>query len=148
MIGTYLKRSLNIDAGFTLIELVVVLGIFGILMVAGTEFFIQVIKNSNQATMQNEVRQEANKIMQDIVNEARKPGATYTSLNNLYTVSSGVLSKTGYGTISSRIVFVNLSISGSPILVTLTVQNDPVRFVRSDFQATVTLTQTVTPRQY
>lgn len=133
--------------GFTLIELVVVLGIFGILMVAGTEFFIQVIKNGNQATMQNEVRQEANKIMQEVVNEARKPGATAANLNTIYTVNSGVLSKNS-NIFSSKAVAVNLNISGSPILITLTVQNAAGALARSDFQATVTLTQTVTPRVY
>ncbi len=127
--------------GFTLIELVVVLGIFGILMVAGTEFFIQVIKNSNQATMQNEVRQEANKIMQDVTNEARKG----TPLS-IYTVDvNGVFNKNGVPISSTSVAVTQWQIVGNT--VTLTVQQAS-RFVRSDFKATVTLTQTVTPRVY
>lgn len=127
--------------GFTLIELVVVLGIFGILMVAGTEFFIQVIKNGNQATMQNEVRQEANKIMQDVANEARKG----TPLS-VYTVDAdGVFNKNGIPISSASVAVTQWQIVGNT--VTLTVQQAS-KFVRSDFQAKVTLTQTVTPRVY
>lgn len=127
--------------GFTLIELVVVLGIFGILMVAGTEFFIQVIKNGNQATMQNEVRQEANKIMQDVANEARKG----TPLS-VYTVDAdGVFNKNGVPISSASVAVTQWQIVGNT--VTLTVQQAS-KFVRSDFQAKVTLTQTVTPRVY
>lgn len=130
-----------IKKGFTLIELVVVLGIFGILMVAGTEFFIQVIKNSNQATMQNEVRQEANKIMQDITNEARKN----SNFASLYSLNSGVLSKNGVPISSTSVAVTQWLISENTI--TLTVQQASM-FTRSDFQASVTLTQTVTPRVY
>ena len=55
--------------GFTLVEMVVVIGLFGLLMVAGTEFLIQVIQNGNRAQMQSEVRQNASAIMQDIISD-------------------------------------------------------------------------------
>ena len=129
-----------------MVELIVILAVFGVLMLAGTDFFIQVIHNSNRAAMENEVRQNASKIMQDITNEARKPGATAASLNSIYTVSGGVLSKNGLS-LSSTAVAVNLSITGSPIVITLTVQQ-AAGYTRPDFQATVTLTNTVTPRVY
>ncbi len=58
--------------GFTLIEMVIILAIFGILLVVGTDFLIQTIKSSNRSAMENEVRQNANQIMQDIGAEARK----------------------------------------------------------------------------
>lgn len=52
--------------GFTLVEILIVIGVFGILMIAGTDFLIQVVRNGNQAAVQNEVRQNASKILQDI----------------------------------------------------------------------------------
>lgn len=55
-----------------MIELVIILGIFGVLLLAGTDFLIATIKNSNRSAMENEVRQNANRIMQDIEAEARK----------------------------------------------------------------------------
>lgn len=63
--------------GFTLVELIVTLGIFGVVMIAGSNFLIQTIRNSNQATIQNEVRQNASIILQDIVAQARKAYCVY-----------------------------------------------------------------------
>lgn len=58
--------------GFTLIEIIVVLAIFGILIVAGSDFLISVIQNSNRARVENEVRQNANRILQELENSIRK----------------------------------------------------------------------------
>lgn len=57
---------------FTLIELLLVLGVFAIFLLAGTDFLIQTIQNSNRSAMENEVRQNAYRILQDIETEARK----------------------------------------------------------------------------
>lgn len=54
-------------------------------MVVGTDFFIQVLKNSNQATMRNEVRQNANRILQDIVFEIRRSQSATFAVGSLAT---------------------------------------------------------------
>lgn len=60
--------------GFTLIELLVVLGLFAILTLSATNFLIQMVQNSNRVTTENEVRQNANKIMQEIGTSIRTAG--------------------------------------------------------------------------
>ena len=57
--------------GFSLVELLVVLGIMGVLILAGTDFLVQVVRNANRAAVENEVRQNASKIMQDMVSSIR-----------------------------------------------------------------------------
>ncbi|MCL4397485.1 type II secretion system GspH family protein [Patescibacteria group bacterium] len=57
--------------GFTLIEIIVVIAVFGVLMLAGTSFLISVIRNANQVRIQNDVRQTASQIMEDIASEMR-----------------------------------------------------------------------------
>ena len=59
------------NRGFTLVELIITLGIFGLLMVVGTDLLIKTIQNGNRATIESEVRQNANSIMQDIAEEIR-----------------------------------------------------------------------------
>ncbi len=61
--------------GFTLIETLVVIGIFGILMLAGTAFLLSMMRNSNQIKIQTELRQTASRIMQDITSEMHKGGS-------------------------------------------------------------------------
>lgn len=87
--------------GFTLVELVVTLGIFGVIMIAGSNFLIQTIRSSNQATIQNEVRQNASLILQDIVVQARQTSCVYyeslvnTALLRFSDDSNGVQCATG-----------------------------------------------------
>lgn len=57
--------------GFTLVEIIVVIGVFGVLMVAGTEILIAVIKAQNRASIENEVRQNGSKIMQSLAASIR-----------------------------------------------------------------------------
>lgn len=65
------------NKGFTIIELLVVILLFGVLMVTSTSVFINVFQNSNRASVQNEVRQNAGKIMQDLSAEIRKASCVY-----------------------------------------------------------------------
>lgn len=65
-------------SGFTLVELIIALGVFGVLMVAGADFLVSVVQNSNRATIESEVRQNASKIMQDLVTEGRKYSCIYS----------------------------------------------------------------------
>ncbi len=74
--------------GFTLVELVIVLAVFGILMLAGTTFFLQVIQNSNQAAVRGEVRQNASIILQRFRDSIRT-SACATSVGS-QTVSPGI----------------------------------------------------------
>lgn len=160
------------NKGFTIVELVIVLGIFGILMVAGTDFLIQTIRNSNRSAIQNEVRQNASRVMQDIVTKMRDASLysytantlTITNPNGTFTynvdTNTGVL-KLGTATIISDAVAVcggacgscgtsGLSLSGTypgPATISLTVQQAP-RYAHTDFCAKVTLLETVTPRRY
>ena len=60
--------------GFTIVELVVVIAIFGILAVISTNFLISMIKNGNQTSVQNEVRQNAARIMDDLSSAIRNGG--------------------------------------------------------------------------
>lgn len=77
------KQSLRSPAspvglrGFTLVELVVTLGVFGVIMIVGSNFLIQTIKNANQSSIQNEVRQNASVILQDIIAQARQAYCIY-----------------------------------------------------------------------
>jgi len=57
--------------GFTLVEIIVVLGVFGILVLAGTEFIIQMVKNNNQTIIKNEVRQNAASVMRLLTDSIR-----------------------------------------------------------------------------
>lgn len=58
--------------GFTVIELVVVIAIMGVLTVVASQFLIAVIQGNNRATIENEVRQNAEAIRNDLVAEIRK----------------------------------------------------------------------------
>lgn len=119
--------------GFTLVELVVIIGIFGVLLSVGTDFLIQTIRNSNRSAMENEVRQNASRIMQDIESEAKKAdpaipfsfpvgGLQMTTIDVpsrviLYSVSNGDITKTVNGgtpaTLNSNRVAV-LNCTGCP----------------------------------
>lgn len=67
--------------GFTVIELLVVIALFGILMVAGTDFLVQVMQNTNKSAVENEVRQNANLVMQKMVSAIRNSGCVTYSYN-------------------------------------------------------------------
>ena len=60
--------------GFTLVELMVVLGVFGVITVVATRILLQIIQDSNKTTLQNELRQTAERIMSDVGSEIRRSG--------------------------------------------------------------------------
>lgn len=59
------------NKGFTIIEIVVVLGIFGILILVGTDFLISVIQNNNRSAIESEVRQNASKLLGEVSSSIR-----------------------------------------------------------------------------
>lgn len=90
----------GLKSGFTLVETLVTLAVFGLLAIISTDFFLQVVRNSNQATMKNEVRQNANRILQDITSEIRKSSqAKFVS-----DISSSTLTLT-YPTTSATVIY-------------------------------------------
>lgn len=73
-------------SGFTLIELVVVMAIFGFLAVVATNFLLATVATNTRITIENEVRQNAQKIMQDMSSEIKKAACVYFD-NNTLTIS-------------------------------------------------------------
>ncbi len=161
--------------GFTLIELLVAIGIFGILMVAGTDLLVKIIQNGNRAAMENEVRQNASLIMQDITAEVRSAATVTVLANNDLVVGSkiyhvdlatGVLTKNGTVLTSGRVAALSCTdcnnttcihgLSGTAVHlfgtsrvveIALAVQQN-VSATRADFCAKVVLKNTVTLRQF
>src|SRR5574340_115481 len=52
--------------GFTLVEILMVIAIFGILMVVGTDFLIQVMRSNKRSAIEYELRQDGSRILQEI----------------------------------------------------------------------------------
>lgn len=60
------------NKGYTLVELLIVLSVFGILLVAGTNLFMQVMLSANRVRVENEVRQNINIVLEEMVREVRR----------------------------------------------------------------------------
>lgn len=68
--------------GFTLVELVVVIGIFGFLAIIATNFFVSLIQSSNQTQIRNEVRENTSQLLEEISSDIRSSGCVWsTSVN-------------------------------------------------------------------
>lgn len=67
--------------GFTLVELIIVLGLFAILVLGGSELVIQMVRANNQTVIQNEVRQNANRIIQLLTDSIRQANCVNWSYN-------------------------------------------------------------------
>lgn len=65
--------------GFTLIEVVVSIGVFAILAYAGTTFFIQAVRDNSKVSIENEVRETAASIIADVASEVRGLASQTTS---------------------------------------------------------------------
>lgn len=63
--------------GFTLVEIVVVIALFGLLSMVAANFLVSVIQSSNRTTIENEVRENASRIMEDIASEVRGAGCVW-----------------------------------------------------------------------
>ena len=117
--------------GFTLVEIMVVIGIFTILMSAGTTVILQVLQASRKAQVEAELHQNLSLAFETISRQVRKAGcievldpinsnppvntrgktlnlySTYStgactgSLNSSFTISGGSLVKTPGGTVTS-----------------------------------------------
>ncbi len=186
------------NKGFTILERLIVIVLFGVLMVTATNVFISVCQNSNRASVQNEVRQNAGKIMQDLSAEIRKaqcvyvhpepsPGAELRLSDGAsdptcivgnrveyYQDAKGVLTKAATDSANNPVSFASLTSqkvavlsctvnNGScggvcnPGLVTVQTGNSyqinlsvqqALGVIRTDYCATVNLTDTITPRSY
>ena len=62
----------KVKFGFTLVELAVVVGLFGVLLLIGTDLLIQVINSSNKAAAEMELRQNMSVAMDTISRSVRK----------------------------------------------------------------------------
>lgn len=75
---------------FSLIELTIVMGIASVLMLAAVTFLIEVVRQNNKITIENEIRSEGNFLMDQIVSDIRKSSCIITPDTNslrLYSAS-------------------------------------------------------------
>lgn len=86
----------NLKLGFTLVELVVVMAIFAVLAVVAANFLIATVSTSNRTVVENEVRQNASLIMEDMVAEIRKGSCVYFASNTM-TISNAPATTSGCG---------------------------------------------------
>lgn len=148
--------------GFTLIEILIVLILFGVLMIVGTDMFLNVLQNSNLATIQSDVRQNASNILSDVSGNIRAssnvsfnpPPVIISSANGTVTYVQDInnnLLKNGSQINSTSVIVpvfaVNCTGSPQTCTITITVQQKPTA-TRWDQQATVTLNDTITARSY
>jgi prepilin-type N-terminal cleavage/methylation domain-containing protein len=84
-------RKIKLKSGFTLIEILVSLGILGIVAVIGSQMFFAILKGSTKSRVLSEVKQNGNyalSVMSRMVRNARSiPGCSGTSSNSLSIVS-------------------------------------------------------------
>ncbi len=116
-------------AGFTLIELVVVIAIFGILAIVATNYLLSTVSTSNRISVENEVRQNAVLVLSEMSDEIRKATSvcnitangfktssspTCAAGNDIstFTITNGVVSKNGNPISSDKVAFVDCNQSG------------------------------------
>lgn len=164
---------MTIKSGFTLIELVVVMAIFGVLAVVASNFLLSSVSTNTRITIENEARQNASLVMQNISNELRRAvsvsfaGETLAIVDpagktTTFFVDGGVMKKNNEPISSGRLVFCKSNfvcdqtcvegfvvsptgIIKGPVTVTLNVRQKN-NTSRQDSCAKISLTQTVTPR--
>lgn len=62
------------SGGFSLIEIVVVIAIFGIISVVASNFLVSIIQSSNRTSVENEIRENASRMIEDIASTVRSSG--------------------------------------------------------------------------
>lgn len=135
--------------GFTLVELMVVIGIIGVLLTVGMDLFFQVVMSANKATTEADLRQNASLVMETISREVRKGRCLTTDSTTLNIYQTSDCSGTP----------VNLIPSVSPgIIISPTFVVDPTKKQvtvtlvlnksggRSDTTGSITEIQTITVR--
>lgn len=134
-----------------MIEAIVVLGIFSVLLTAGANLLITTTRNSSRVAIQNEVRQEASKIMQDIITETRQASEYIIVNGDLITASASgtttyhldattlLRNKAKFSSENVTVSNFNASSVNNSLVIVLTVQQK---------DESITLTDTVTPRSY
>lgn len=146
-------------AGFTLVEILVVMVIFAGLMMAGTNLFFQVVMSANRATTETELRQNTSLLMETITRDIRR-SACYQipsqPVLNLYldATCSQLLASYDFGgpvTIISNKVLIDPGPSGffseGANTVRIVVKLNMVNAQRADFSGTQIATQSVSLRQ-
>lgn len=92
-------------SGFTLIELVVVMAIFGFLAVVATNFLLATVSTNTRITIENEVRQNAQKIMQDMSSEIKKAACVYFEDNKVTISDSSAALSTKCAEVGNVVTF-------------------------------------------
>lgn len=91
------KKILRSSKGFTLIELVAVIGVTGILLVLVSAIFIQIIQSNTRATVANDIRESGQFMIENIVRSIRNSesvtaagGITNGKVLSITVVTTGV----------------------------------------------------------
>ncbi len=82
---------IKLKSGFTLIELTVVIGVFGILAVVAANFLLSTVATTNRTNIESDIRQNVTLIMTDITSEVRKAACVNfktVGSNKVLTISS------------------------------------------------------------
>ncbi|MDO8515418.1 MAG: type II secretion system protein [bacterium] len=136
--------------GFSLIELMVVIGIIGVLLTVGMNLFFQVVMSANKATTEADLRQNASLVMETISREVRKGSCLSSSRTYLLIYQTADCS--GIPVTINVVPLVSPSIGIYPTFVFSSPKQVTVTLVltrngnRSDFQGSITETQTISVR--
>ena len=136
--------------GFSLVELMVVIGIIGVLLTVGMNLFFQVVMSANKATTEADLRQNASLVMETISREVRKGSCLDAASGSLkiYTTTdcSGTFTPINVAQLVSPNIIITLTYPVfTPKQVTVQLRLDKTGS-RSDFQGSITETQTITVR--
>ncbi len=97
---------------FSLIELMVVIAVSATLMLVTANFLISTIRQNNQVTIENEIRNEGNFLMEQIISDIRKsacvtPGVNSIYLSQLRDCSSGTVYSVSNNNLTKNSVVIN-----------------------------------------
>lgn len=157
-------------AGFTLVEVVIVMALFSGLMIVGTTMFFQVVMSANRATTEVELRQNLSLAMDVLARNIRRAVSFTVADNyhlNLYSdvdksqlLTSFAISGTppnapvvqdGTKTITSAKIYVDQVVSrfetDGTTAVKITLKLNVANASRSDYSTTQIATQSVSLRQ-
>jgi prepilin-type N-terminal cleavage/methylation domain-containing protein len=110
-----LIKPLQTRGGFTLIEMIVVIGVTGLIMLMISEIFLNIIQSSVNATVTNDVRENGQYMMETIVRAVRNADSvTGSGITNSITVVTSGISVNGVTTnsVSTDFVFSSSTVQG------------------------------------